>query len=179
MASATSRSVTSWRTYRISFTSTSPSVARCFSQVGDDLALELGHPGEVLFPDALLHLAAGAASSSRAWPPCTPSTARFSFCHASSRRARVFALLERRPKNRRGVRRPSLVVLLEGPDLDLRLHHSVIELLDLLRAGSRLHPQARGRLIDDVDRLVGQEAIGHVPVRQLDRRVNGSVRRTP
>ena len=42
--------------------------------------------------------------------------------------------------------------------------------VQLFRLGIDLHLQARRRLVDEVDRLVGQEAVGDVAVRQRRRR---------
>ncbi len=43
------------------------------------------------------------------------------------------------------------------------------------RGGHRLDAHARGGLVDEVDRLVGQEAVGDVPVGQLRRSLEGLV----
>src|SRR5207247_6940483 len=40
--------------------------------------------------------------------------------------------------------------------LDLELAHLTVSLVELERRGVDLHPQARGGLVDQVDRLVGQ-----------------------
>ena len=41
-----------------------------------------------------------------------------------------------------------------------------VEFVELLGLRIDLHAQARRRLVDEVDRLVGQEAVGDVAVRQ-------------
>src|SRR5205823_14529894 len=51
-------------------------------------------------------------------------------------------------------------------ELDLELAHPTLCLVELHRRRVDLHPQARRRLVDEVDRLVGQEAVGDVAVRQ-------------
>ena len=51
-------------------------------------------------------------------------------------------------------------------ELDLELHHAAVRLVELDRRGVDLHPQPRRRLVDEVDRLVGQEAVGDVAVRE-------------
>ena len=48
--------------------------------------------------------------------------------------------------------------------LDLELGDAPVDLVDLDRRGLDLHLQAGGRLVDQVDRLVGQEAVGDVAV---------------
>ena len=49
-------------------------------------------------------------------------------------------------------------------ELDLELAHATVGLVELDRAGVDLHPQPRSRLVDEVDRLVGEEAVGDVAV---------------
>jgi hypothetical protein len=61
----------------------------------------------------------------------------------------------------------SSVSLLERGQLDLQLHDAAVDLVDLGRQRVDLDPQPRGGLVDQVDRLVGQEAVGDVAVRQL------------
>ena len=58
------------------------------------------------------------------------------------------------------------VVLLLGErrQLDLELHRAALELVDLLGQRVDLDAQPAGRLVDEVDRLVGQEAVGDVAV---------------
>ncbi len=51
-------------------------------------------------------------------------------------------------------------------ELDLELHHAPVRLVELDRRGVDLHAQPRGGLVDEVDRLVGQEAVGDVAVRE-------------
>ena len=50
--------------------------------------------------------------------------------------------------------------------LDLELHDAPVEFVQLFRLGIDLHPQPRGGFVDEVDRLVRQEAVRNVPVRQ-------------
>ena len=57
-------------------------------------------------------------------------------------------------------------LLLERLPLDLQLHHLAVELVQLLRLGVDLHAQPAGSLVDEVDGLVGQEAVGDVAVAQ-------------
>ena len=59
-------------------------------------------------------------------------------------------------------RRRIILLALELPDFGL-------ELLHLGRAGGRAHLHPRGRLVHQVDRLVGQEAPRDVAIRQLGR----------
>ena len=64
------------------------------------------------------------------------------------------------------VARSRIVLLLERLALDLQLHDAAVEFIDLLGLRIDLHPQPRGGLVDQVDRLVGQETVGDVEVRQ-------------
>ena len=70
---------------------------------------------------------------------------------------------------RAGPSRPSSVLLLQRLALDLQLHDAPVELVELLGLGIDLHAQPRRRLVDQVDRLVGQEAVGDVAVGQRRR----------
>ena len=54
--------------------------------------------------------------------------------------------------------------------LDLELDAAPLELVELDRHRVDLHAQPRRGLVDEVDRLVGQEAVGDVAVRQRGRR---------
>ena len=51
-----------------------------------------------------------------------------------------------------------------GRELDLELADAAVGFVELHRGRVDLHPQARGRLVDEVDRLVGKEAVGDVAV---------------
>src|SRR2546427_8391890 len=53
--------------------------------------------------------------------------------------------------------------------LDLELHDAALDLVDLLGHRVDLHPDAGRRLVHEVDRLVGQEAVGDVAVREHGR----------
>ena len=57
-------------------------------------------------------------------------------------------------------------LLAQGLALDLELDAPALELVELDGHRIDLHPEARRRLVDEVDRLVGQEALGDVAVRQ-------------
>jgi hypothetical protein len=59
--------------------------------------------------------------------------------------------------------------------LDLELHHSPVDLVQRLRLAVHRHPHARGRLVHQVDRLVRQEPVRDVPVRQGRRRHDRAV----
>ena len=54
--------------------------------------------------------------------------------------------------------------------LDLELHDAALDLVELGRHRVDLHAQARGGLVDQVDRLVGQEAVGDVAIGEHGRR---------
>ena len=67
-------------------------------------------------------------------------------------------------------RRHALLVVLTADRLafDLQLPDTAVEVVDLFGHGVHLQAQTRSRLVDQVDRLVGQKARGDVAVRQLD-----------
>ena len=52
----------------------------------------------------------------------------------------------------------------QGLALDLQLDDAPVDLVELLGLGVDRHAHAAGRLVDEVDRLVGQEAVGDVAV---------------
>ena len=55
-----------------------------------------------------------------------------------------------------------------GFSLDLQLPYAAVEVVDLLGHGVHLQAQARRRLVDQIDSLVGQETLRDVAVRELD-----------
>ena len=65
--------------------------------------------------------------------------------------------------------------LLERLALDLQLHDSARHLVELGRHGVDLGAQLGRRLVDEVDGLVGQEAVGDVALRQHGRGDDGAV----
>ena len=73
------------------------------------------------------------------------------------------------------VARALVRLLLERLPLDLELDDAPVELVQLLGLGIDLHPEPARRLVDQVDRLVGQEAIGDVAVGERGRRDDGVV----
>ena len=86
----------------------------------------------------------------------TRSSASFSRAQrAASSSRRAFASASSRST---GSRRPSTPC--PSRPLDLELAHAALRLVELERRRVDLHPQARGGLVDEVDRLVGQEAVG-------------------
>ena len=68
-----------------------------------------------------------------------------------------------------------VLLLLYRFALDLELNQSPVEPVHRFGLGVDFHLDARGRFVDKIDRLVRQEAVGDVPMRQLrrgdDRRV--------
>ena len=62
------------------------------------------------------------------------------------------------------------LVLADGDQLDLELLDAALDLVDLGGDGGELDRDARGGLVDEVDRLVGQEAVGDVAVATAWRR---------
>ena len=75
-------------------------------------------------------------------------------------------LLERLESRLGGV----VLLLAQRLALDLELDPPALELVELHRHRVDLHAQPRRRLVDEVDRLVGQEALGDVPIGQGRRR---------
>ena len=79
--------------------------------------------------------------------------------------------LDRLAARLRGV----VLLALQRLALDLELEDATVDLVDLDRRGLDLHLQPRGGLVDQVDRLVGEEAVGDVALRECrggdDRRV--------
>ncbi len=57
-----------------------------------------------------------------------------------------------------------VAVSFDRGELDLELDDAAVGLVELERAGVDLDPQPRRGLVDEVDRLVGQEAVGDVAV---------------
>ena len=60
-------------------------------------------------------------------------------------------------------------------ELDLELPHTAVRLVELHRRGVDLHAEPRGGLVDEVDGLVGQVAVGHVAIREEGGRDEGGV----
>ena len=71
--------------------------------------------------------------------------------------------------------RTGIVLLLERFLFDLEPHHLAVDRVEFLGLGVNLHLEPRGGLVDEVDRLVGEKAVGDVAVRQRrggnDRRI--------
>ena len=59
-----------------------------------------------------------------------------------------------------------IAFLLQRLLLDLQPHDFAVDRIEFFRLGIDLHLQPRRRLVDQIDRLVGQEAVGDVAVRQ-------------
>ena len=62
--------------------------------------------------------------------------------------------------------RGRILLAAQGFDFDLKLHHPPADFVQLGGHRVVLDPQPAGGLIDQVDRLVGQEAIGDVAIAQ-------------
>ena len=73
-------------------------------------------------------------------------------------------------KTQEPVPRALVGLLLERLPLDLQLDDAPVELVELLGLGIDLHPEPARSLVDEVDGLVGQEAIGDVAVGERSRR---------
>ena len=69
-----------------------------------------------------------------------------------------------------------VALALQGVALDLQLHGAPLHLVDLLRQRIDLDAQLAGRLVDQVDGLVGQEAVADVAVAERGRGHDGRVR---
>ena len=94
----------------------------------------------------------------------------FSRCHSAciaAERSRSSASARSSCSRRATV--PGIVVVAQRLQLDLELHDVPVDLVDLGRLGVDLHPDPRGGLVDQVDRLVGQEAVGDVAVAERRR----------
>ena len=59
--------------------------------------------------------------------------------------------------------------------VDLELHHAPRDCIELLRHRVDLGADDRARLVDQIDRLVRQEAIRDVAIRMRDREIDGIV----
>ena len=101
------------------------------------------------------------SSSIRRVASLTRSSASFSFAQRAASASRSsFASASARSSGSRIV----VVLLRHRGELDLELHDAPIRLVELERARVDLHPQPRRGLVDEIDRLVGQEAVGDVAV---------------
>ena len=63
-----------------------------------------------------------------------------------------------------------IAFLLQSLLLDLQPHDFAVDRIEFFRLGIDLHLEPRSRLVDQIDRLVGQEAVGDVAMRQGRRR---------
>ena len=95
---------------------------------------------------------------SASFSACQLGLHRVRSCSRSSASSRSIA-------SRRATRRV-VGLLRERLALDLELHDAPLDLVDLGRHRVDLDAQPRGGLVDQVDRLVGQEAVGDVAVRE-------------
>ena len=95
------------------------------------------------------------------------SIASFSFCQRAFISLEALAQLGELGLERLEPRLRGLVgLLLQRLALDLELLDPALDLVDLGRHRVDLDLQPRGRLVDQVDRLVGQEAVGDVALRE-------------
>ena len=107
---------------------------------------------------------------------CVPWTCAFSACQISSRSA--YSRSSRSISSsiaREALPRRFVLLLLHRLALDLELDQPPVEPVHRLGLGVDLHLDPRCRLVDEVDRLVGQEAVGDVAMRQLRRGDDGRV----
>ena len=102
--------------------------------------------------------------------------ASFSRCHCSFIEAdRAFSSLELALERLAALLGGVALVLAQGGELDLELHDPAVDLVDLGRQRVDLDADLGGGLVDQVDRLVGQEAVGDVAVGERGRRDQGAV----
>ena len=140
-------------------------------ELGDLAVAQLGGALEVGLALGALELACGPARArsltSRDRRRSRPSRAAM---RPSSRRAAPCSSASSRSIASRRAADASSRLLLERLLLDLELHDAALDLVDLGRHRVDLDAQARGGLVDQVDRLVGQEAVGDVAVATASRR---------
>ena len=106
-------------------------------------------------------------------------TASFSACHcAFSASAFLFRLASSFSSFAEALLRSRVSLLLQRLALDLQLHDAARNLVQLRRHGVDLGAQLGRRLVDQVDRLVRQEAVRDVAVRQHRRRHQGRILNT-
>ena len=99
--------------------------------------------------------------------PCRDA---FSDFHTSSRSAYSrSSSCERLLESRRRLREASSFSFFSASLLDLQLNDASLEPIERLGLGVDLHADARGGLVDEVDGLVGQLAVGDVAMRQRRR----------
>ncbi len=107
------------------------------------------------------------AVSSRSRIALTPWMASFLGLPLGLHRGRLLGQLGQLALERVAARDGRVVLLLgQRGQLDLQLHDAAVDLVDLGRHAVDLDAQPGGRLVDQVDRLVGQEAVGDVAVRE-------------
>src|SRR6185437_5733041 len=87
----------------------------------------------------------------------------------------LFGLRELALELLKPVARCLVAFLLERLAFDLELDEAAVELVDRLGFRFRRHAQARGGLVHEVNRLVGQEAIGDVAIGQGCRGDDGTI----
>ena len=139
-------------------------------ELRDAAVLQLGRPGVVAVP-LRRPRRRGAAPSSSSLRSALCWIASFSCVPVRRQRALLLLevgqlLLELRQPLGRGL----VGLLAQRLALDLELHHAPLHLVELGRHRVDLHAQPRRRLVDQVDGLVGQEAVGDVAVREHGRR---------
>ena len=116
------------------------------------------------------------APSSSAFRFCTSSMASFSFCHSALRRSRSSwaVAISRRSVSRRSCEASSFSFMSACSSICICVSLRSAS-VHLFGHGVDLDAQATGRLVHEVDGLVGQEAIGDVAVGKLSRGHDGAV----
>ena len=93
--------------------------------------------------------------------------ASFSRCHSAFIAGALLAELGELALERLASAPSRVGLLLSAGELDLELHDPAVDLVDLRRACESISMRSRdGGLVDEVDGLVGQEAVGDVAVRE-------------
>ena len=134
-------------------------------QLRDPAVAELGGLLQVAPPGGLLHLAPERLDLGL--PALDLLDRAFSACHCAFIAAALLLELGESPARRLAPLAAGLVLLLEQRlALDLELDDPALDLVDLLRQGVDLDPEPAGRLVHQVDRLVGQEAVADVAIGQ-------------
>ena len=173
--SAISSSVTLLRSSVEPFVSASCAACELLLELGNAAVLQLRHAREIAARGARPRARACARSSS-SLICAAPCSAAFSAFQISSRSAySLLELVELLSSVCQALLRRLVLLLLQRLALDLELDEAAVEAVHLLGLGVDLHADARGGLVDQVDGLVRQLAVGDVAVRERrggdDRRV--------
>ena len=102
---------------------------------------------------------------------CASDSLSFSDFHRVVRSADCFSSVRSSASSRfKRSFEPAIALFLERLLLDLQPHDLAVDRIELFGLGIDLHLQPRRGLVHQIDRLVWQEAVGNVAVRQRRRR---------